>query len=88
MQRCGMESIKDTNVSCCMFFLDLMTAEVRDDIESYCFPIRYTSMDNIAHMFSIGFKSGERAGQSITFTPCSAKKSVDIEEVWMAAVSC
>ena len=88
MQRCGMKSIKVTNVSCCMFFHALMTVEVRADTESYCFPFRYTSLEIIAHMFSIGFKSGDRAGWSITFTPCSAKKSVDIEDVWIAALSC
>ena len=87
MQRCGMKSIKVTNVSCCMFFHALMTVEVRADTESYCFPFRYTSLEIIAHMFSIGF-TGERAGQSITFTSFSAKKSVDIEDVWIAALSC
>ena len=86
MQRCGMESIKVTKVSCCMFVHALMTAEVRADTESYCFPFRYTTLDTIAHTFSIGFKSGERAVHHIH--ACSAKNSVDIEEVWMAALTC
>ena len=52
MQRCGMESIKLTNVSCCMFFHALMTAEVGADTESYCFPFRYTSLKHYSpHVF-------------------------------------
>ena len=45
----------------------LMTAEVRADTELCCFPFWYISLDIIDHTFLIGFKFGERAGQSITF---------------------
>ena len=55
MQRRGIESIRYTSVSGCMFFHASVTAEVRVETESYCCVLWYTSLDIIAHTFSMGF---------------------------------
>jgi len=39
-------------------------ADFRSAIELYCFPSLYTSLHNLAHMFSIGFKSGDKDGHA------------------------